>query len=42
MFRVLIYLCWQTENKTCLEYVIDIAQGDSSQVSRNSSYRKKN
>ena len=34
MFRVIIYLYWQTENKTCLEYVLDIAQGDSSQVSR--------
>ena len=35
MFRVLICICWQTENKkTCVEQVLDIAQSVSNQDSR--------
>ena len=34
MFRVSNCICWQTENKTCQELVLDIAQSVLSQVSR--------
>ena len=26
MLRILVCMCWQTENKTCLVYVLGIAQ----------------
>ena len=27
MFRIIFCMCWQTKNKTCLVYVLSIAQG---------------
>ena len=34
MFKFLFCLCWQTENKTYLDQVLDIAQDCTNQVSR--------
>ena len=34
------YVCWQTEIKTCLDYVLDIANDNTSQDSRTSMLQK--
>ena len=36
MFRILFCMCWQTENKACLVYVLGIAQRCMFQVSSSS------
>ena len=40
MFRIIFCVCWKTENKTCLDYVLGITQGVSFKLQVRANYRK--
>ena len=40
MFRIIFCVHWKTENKTCLVYVLGIAQGVSFKLQVQANYRK--